>query len=81
MTGASLPIIGKSLGHKRSVTTEIYARLQLDPVRDSVGAATAAMLEAGGLTIDVGGMKMLEHKEEGGKENATTPLDGHCHKR
>ena len=64
MTGASLPIIGKSLGHKRSVTTEIYARLQLNAVRVSVGAATAAMLEAGGLTIDAGGAKLLEHKQE-----------------
>jgi integrase len=73
MSGASLPVIGKSLGHKRSVTTEIYARLAVGSVRQAVGAATAAMLEAGGLTIDVGGMKLLEHKEEGGKGNATTP--------
>jgi integrase len=35
-TGASLPIIGKTLGHLRQETTAIYARLQLDPVRDSV---------------------------------------------
>jgi integrase len=49
MTGASLPIIGKSLGHLDSGTTEIYARLQLDPVRESVDKATVAMLTAGGL--------------------------------
>lgn len=48
-TGASLVIIGKSLNHKSPSTTAIYARLDLDPVRQSVNTATAAMLEAGGL--------------------------------
>lgn len=49
-TGASLAIIGKSLNHKNQNTTAIYARLDLDPVRDSVNTATSAMLAAGGLT-------------------------------
>ena len=31
-TGASLPIIGKTLGHKNLAATQIYARLNLDPV-------------------------------------------------
>ncbi len=48
-TGASLPIIGKSLNHKTHQATAIYARLDLDPVRQSVNAATAAMMEAAGL--------------------------------
>jgi hypothetical protein len=52
MTGASLPIIGRSLGHRRSVTTEIYARLALDPVRVCVETAATAMLEAGGVVIE-----------------------------
>ena len=47
MTGASLPVIGKSLGHKNQATTAIYARLTMDPVRDSVGKATAMMLALG----------------------------------
>ena len=46
ITGASLPIIGKSLNHKNASTTQIYARLNLDPVRESVQRATVAMLEA-----------------------------------
>jgi integrase len=46
-TGASLPIIGKSLGHKSLTATQIYARLDLDPVRASVNKATDAMLLAG----------------------------------
>ena len=41
--GASLPIIGKSLGHLNQGTTAIYARLNLDPVRESVNRAVAAM--------------------------------------
>jgi integrase len=44
--GTSLLVIGKSLGHKSSSATEIYARLALDPVRASVEAATTAMLAA-----------------------------------
>lgn len=49
-TGASLAIIGKSLNHKSTSTTAIYARLDLDPVRESVNNATSAMLAAAGLT-------------------------------
>lgn len=49
ITGASLAIIGKSLGHKSVDATMIYARLHIDPVRDSMERATAAMLGAGGL--------------------------------
>jgi integrase len=44
--GSSLPIIGKSLGHKSLGATQIYARLNLDPVRESVNKATDAMLLA-----------------------------------
>jgi integrase len=47
--GASLAIIGKSLNHKNQSTTAIYARLDLDPVRDSVNTATSAMMAAAGL--------------------------------
>src|SRR5450759_1722461 len=46
-TGASLSIIGKSLNHKSTQTTAIYARLDMDPVRDSMNTATTAMLKAG----------------------------------
>ena len=48
-TGASMAIIGKSLNHKNQATTAIYARLDMDPVRESVERATSAMLTAGGL--------------------------------
>lgn len=46
-TGASLPVIGKSLGHKNQSTTAIYARLNLDPVRLSVNKAIKSMRKAG----------------------------------
>lgn len=45
--GASLPIIGRSLGHASPASTAIYARLDLDPVRQSVETATAALVAAG----------------------------------
>jgi integrase len=50
--GASLSIIGKSLGHADLKSTQVYARLQLDPVRESVSKAGQAMLTAGGMIID-----------------------------
>jgi integrase len=46
-TGSTLPIIGKTLGHKSLAATQIYARLDLDPVRVAVDRATTAMLAAG----------------------------------
>ena len=46
LLGASLPIIGKSLGHLDQQATQIYARLQLDPVRASVDAAATAIMAA-----------------------------------
>lgn len=45
-TGASLVIIGKSLNHKSHQSTAVYARLDLDPVRDSMQTATSALLAA-----------------------------------
>lgn len=45
-TGASLSVIGKTLAHKNVSTTAIYARLNLDPVRESMEKATSAILEA-----------------------------------
>ena len=36
--GSSLPVIGKSLGHESIRATEIYARLNMNPVRASVDA-------------------------------------------
>lgn len=44
--GASGFIVGKSLGHKSLQATAVYARLNLDPVRDSVNAAAEAMFKA-----------------------------------
>lgn len=42
--GASLPLIGKALNHSRTETTAIYARLQLDPVRQALEDNAAHML-------------------------------------
>jgi len=46
-TGANLSIIGKTLAHKNVTTTSIYARLNIDPVRESMAKATEAMRNAG----------------------------------
>ena len=44
--GSSLRVIGRSLGHRSTSATAIYARVNLDPVRESVNAATAAIVAA-----------------------------------
>jgi integrase len=49
INNSSLAIIGKSLGHKTHQATAIYARLSIDPVRQSVSTATASMLNAAGV--------------------------------
>ena len=51
-TGASLSVIGKSLNHKNVNTTAVYARLAIDPVRESMEKAVGAMFEAGGIKKD-----------------------------
>ncbi len=43
-TGANSFIIGKSLNHKTVQATAIYARLNIDPVRESMKKATDAMM-------------------------------------
>lgn len=47
--GSSLVLIGKSLNHKTPEATAIYARLDLDPVRQSVERATSSMFAAAGV--------------------------------
>ncbi len=49
-TGATLAIIGQTLGHQSQATTAIYARLSQDPVRKSVDTAVEAMMLAGGVS-------------------------------
>lgn len=52
MTGASLPVIGRALGHKTASATMIYARLQHDPITEAMERATSAMLDkANGGTV------------------------------
>jgi len=42
--GASLPLIGKALNHSQAATTQVYARLQLEPVRLALDANATKML-------------------------------------
>lgn len=64
--GASLLIIGKSLGHKNAASTHVYARLDVDPVRESMAKATTAMLAAGGVgkSADVKEMGRRQRKRK-----------------
>ncbi|WP_045787081.1 tyrosine-type recombinase/integrase [Ralstonia mannitolilytica] len=47
MTGATLPVIGKSLNHRSPSATAVYARLDHDPVRAAVTKATDEMWNVG----------------------------------
>ena len=47
LSNISLTIIGKSLGHKSLAATEIYAQLDIEPVRSAVLTASAALMKAG----------------------------------
>ena len=51
-SGENRYIIGKSLGHKSQQSTAIYARLNLDPVRESVNKATDVMFGYMGVNTD-----------------------------
>ena len=45
IAGSSLQIIGKSLGHKSIMATQVYARLNADPIRESMQRGTNKMME------------------------------------
>ena len=45
ISGASLYIIGKSLGHKSTSATQVYARLTVDLVRNAMQKTTDKMME------------------------------------
>lgn len=47
-TGASLAVIGGALGHKDSKSTEVYARLAIDPVKEAMERAQGAIFGLGG---------------------------------
>ena len=50
--GTSLPVIGKSLNHKTSQATEVYARVSVAPVREAVDSAVQNMLTAAEVNDD-----------------------------
>jgi integrase len=60
MTGASLVIIGQSLGHKSAEATRVYAQLQVDPVRESMERATQTMWGKAGFNLGANVVKLNE---------------------
>jgi len=47
--GFSLPVIGKSLGHRSTSATAVYSRLDIDPLRKAAEMVNEAFLKAGEL--------------------------------
>jgi integrase len=65
--GASLPVIGKTLGHRSINTTARYAHVDLTPARASIEQGTAKMLELGGFQqVMDGAAKKVSPKKKGG---------------
>ena len=59
-TGDRMAIIGKTLGHADLKSTQVYSRLQLDPVKEAVGKSAGAMLSAAGMEMgEDGTVKLL----------------------
>jgi integrase len=52
ISGASTAVVGKTLGHKHPASTAVYARMTLDPVRDSMEKAVALMKAAAALPVE-----------------------------
>ena len=44
--GTTAKSISKASGHQNPASTQVYARLSIDPVREAMEAASRAMLEA-----------------------------------
>ena len=61
ITGASTAIVGKTLGHKNHEATQVYARLNLDPVRASMEKAVDLMMASKELPDKI--VKMKSNKE------------------
>jgi len=63
ITGASLAVIGKSLGHRSVNTTMIYSRLNQDPIREAMERAVEAITAASrGETREI--VKIESHKRD-----------------
>ena len=60
--GASLTIIGRSLGHTSIQAAAIYAQLLADPVRDSLEGAVNTMLTHRGVQKSAEVIKMPKRR-------------------
>lgn len=67
--GASLLMIGKALNHKTPEATQIYARLDMDPVRQSVENAASAMFEAAGIKSAAKVIPLAEKQRTGSRKS------------
>jgi integrase len=50
-TGASMVIIGGALGHKDQKSTQVYARLAVDPIKFAMETASDAIMKAAKIDI------------------------------
>jgi integrase len=72
ISGSSLHVIGKSLNHKSYEATQIYARLNIDPIRESVERATDSLLVAAGVSNKKPPASVPPFKQSSGPESRHT---------
>lgn len=67
MSNQSLQIIGKALGHRSAKSTQVYARLAHDPVRQAMQVAQQQMMTAAGLVESKGKVVPIRKKKTSGR--------------
>ena len=73
-------MISKSLNHKSMVSTQIYTKVDLDPIRESLERASSAMFAAGRVIQDAEVVPMPSRTDQEGNKlsevsNAQCPLE------
>jgi integrase len=75
MGNQSLHIIGKALGHQSHTSTQIYARLANDPVRQAMEKAQADMMVAAGLVSPADFVSAMVGQANGAEPDATEVVE------
>ena len=63
ITGASLHVIGRSLGHKSTAATSVYARLSKEPVQNAMQTAVSALIQVAAMPAEEKVVKITVNKK------------------
>ena len=74
--GYSLPLIGKALNHATTLTTERYAHVDLNPVREAIERTSRLIVEAGSSGLTPVGDPTSQRELDAGKGKMAAGADG-----